>query len=156
MSVENVRDFFRKNNMERRVVELDVSSATVELAAEAVGCEPKRIAKSMAFLVEDKPIIVVAAGDGKIANSKYKAKFHTKAKMVPISDLDELIGHKMGGVCPFAVKDGVETYLDNSLKRFDTVFPAAGSEKSVIEMTIEELEKFSNFVEWIDVCKDWE
>lgn len=153
MSISKVRSFFRSHQIEDRVLEFDVSSATVELAAEALGTEPKRIAKSMAFMTKSGPIIIVTAGDVKIDNGKYKKEFSEKAKMLTPGELIELIGHPMGGVCPFAIKDGVRVYLDGSLKRFETVFPACGSENSAIELTIEELEKYSNTEKWVDVCK---
>ena len=155
MGIVQVREYFRKYNMEERIVEFQESSATVELAAHAVGCEPARIAKTLSFKVEDKPVLIVAAGDAKIDNSKYKAFFHTKAKMLTKEEAEELIGHAVGGVCPFAVKDGVSVYLDISLKRFDTVFPAAGSSNSAIELNMEELEKYSGSLGWVDVCKNW-
>lgn len=156
MSIEKVRDYFSKYNMSDRILEFSVSSATVELAAKAVNCLPKQIAKTMSFLVNDEPILIVTAGDAKIANPKFKEKFKTKAKMIPFESVEQYIGHKVGGVCPFAINDNVTVYLDESLKRFETVFPAAGSENSAIELTIEELEKYSSFSEWIDVCKDWQ
>lgn len=134
-------------------MEFATSSATVELAAEAVGCEPARIAKTLSFKVGDTPILIVAAGDAKIDNPKYKAQFHTKAKMLTREEVEEKIGHAVGGVCPFAVNEGVEIYLDESLKRFETVYPAAGSSNSAIQMTMEELEKYSGSSRWIDVCK---
>ena len=155
MSIEKVRAYFAQLGMEDRVLEFPVSSATVELAAVAVGCEPARIAKSLSFLVEDKPILVIAAGDTKINNSAYKAQFHAKAKMLTPEQVVELVGHAVGGVCPFAVNPGVAVYLDESLKRFDTVFPACGSSNSAIELTIPELEKYSGFSAWVDVCKGW-
>ncbi len=134
-------------------MEFATSSATVELAAEAVGCEPARIAKTLSFKVGDTPVLIVAAGDAKIDNPKYKAQFHTKAKMLTREEVEEKIGHAVGGVCPFAVNEGVEIYLDKSLKRFETVYPAAGSSNSAIQMTMEELEKYSGSSRWIDVCK---
>ena len=155
MSIERVRAYFASLQMEDRVLEFPVSSATVELAAVAVGCEPARIAKTLSFLVEEKPILIVAAGDTKINNSAYKAQFHAKAKMLTPEQAVELIGHAVGGVCPFAVNPGVTVYLDESLKRFNTVFPACGSSNSAIELTIPELEKYSGFTAWVDVCKGW-
>jgi len=155
MSIERVRAYFKQLGMEERVLEFPVSSATVELAAVAVGCEPARIAKSLSFLVEDNPILVIAAGDTKINNSAYKAQFHAKAKMLSPEQVSELIGHAVGGVCPFAVNPGVVVYLDESLKRFNTVFPACGSSNSAIELTIPELERYSGFTAWVDVCKGW-
>ena len=153
MSIEKVRAYFAKFDMEDRILEFAVSSATVELAAVAVGCEPQRIAKTLSFMVDQKPILIVAAGDAKIDNPKYKAQFSTKAKMLSHDQAAELIGHAVGGVCPFAVKDGVAVYLDESLKRFTTVFPACGSSNSAIELTIPELERHSGFAAWVDVCK---
>ena len=156
MSIEVVRRFFKSHGIENRVQEFDVSSATVELAAEALNCEPCRIAKTLSFMVDRRPVLVVAAGDAKIDNPKYKAQFGTKAKMLSPDQVLELIGHGVGGVCPFAVNEGVDIYLDISLKRFETVFPACGSSNSAIELTIEELEKYSSFIEWVDVCKNWQ
>ena len=156
MSIEIVRKYFRGYGMEDRILEFDVSSATVELAAQAVGCEPARIAKTLSFKVEDQPILIVAAGDAKIDNPKYKAKFHKKAQMLKPEEVTEFIGHAIGGVCPFGVPDSVDVYLDESLRRFKTVFPAAGSANSAIELSMEELEKYSHTREWIDVCKGWQ
>ncbi len=156
MSIERVRTFFKTYNMEDRILEFDVSSATVELAAQAVGCEPARIAKSLSFLVDDHAIIIVTAGDAKIDNPKYKAQFAKKAKMLSPEEVTALIGHAVGGVCPFGINDGVEVYLDESLKRFETVFPACGSSNSAIELSIPELEQYSGFITWIDVCKGWQ
>lgn len=153
MSIERARAYLSKFGIEDRMQELPVSSATVALAAEALGCAPQRIAKTLSFLVEDNAILIVAAGDVKIDNSKYKKQFGTKAKMLSAEQVTELIGHAVGGVCPFGVNEGVKIYLDESLKRFETVFPACGSGNSAIEMTIEELEKYSGMDEWIDVCK---
>ena len=153
MSIEKVRAYFRSLGMEDRVMEFPVSSATVELAALAVGCEPQRIAKTLSFMVGEKPILIVAAGDARIDNPKYKAQFSQKAKMLSTQQAAELIGHAVGGVCPFAVNAGVTVYLDESLRRFETVFPACGSSNSAIELTILELEQYSGFDAWIDVCK---
>lgn len=153
MSIERARAYLKQYGIEERIQELPASSATVALAAKALGCEPQRIAKTLSFLVEEKAILIVAAGDVKIDNSKYKKQFGTKAKMLPSEQVTELIGHAVGGVCPFGVKEGVTVYLDESLKRFETVFPACGSSNSAIELTIPELEKYSAFVSWIDVCK---
>ena len=156
MSIEKVRAYFKPLGIEGRIREFDVSSATVELAAVAVGVEGARIAKSLSFKVEDKPIIIVVAGDAKVDNGRYKARFHTKAKMLTHEEAHEWIGHDVGGVCPFALPEDVKVYLDVSLKRFETVFPAAGSSNSAVEMTCDELERYaSNFVEWVDVCKGW-
>ncbi len=153
MSVERVKSYFKDMGMEERVLEFEVSSATVELAAQALHCEPCRIAKTLSFHVGERIVLIVAAGDVKIDNPKYKAKFGTKAKMLSYEEAEPLIGHAVGGVCPFAVNEGVEVYLDESLKRFETVFPACGSSNSAIELTIPELEQYSKYVEWIDVCK---
>ena len=153
MSIEKVKAYFRSVGMEERIMEFPVSSATVELAAQALGCEPCRIAKSLSFSVAGEPILVVTAGDTKIDNAKYKARFGTKAKMLSPEDAVTLIGHAVGGVCPFAVNAGVSVYLDESMKRFSTVFPACGSSNSAIEMTIEELEQHSGYDAWVDVCK---
>lgn len=157
MSIERVRSFFREYGMEDRIMEFDVSSATVELAAQAVGVESGRIAKTLSFLLKDNScILVVAAGDAKVDNAKYKAQFGSKAKMLPHGAVPEYVGHAVGGVCPFAVKDGVSVYLDVSMKRFETVFPAAGSASSAIEMSLPELEKYSRAAGWVDVCKGWQ
>ena len=155
MSMEKVKAYFAQFGMEQRVLEFEVSSATVELAAQAAGVEPQRIAKTLSFLVGDSCILIVAAGDARVDNKKYKDRFGAKAKMLAHDDLPEYIGHAVGGVCPFAVKEGVKVYLDESLKRFETVFPAAGSANSAIELTIPELEQYSKFDGWVDVCKDW-
>ncbi len=153
MSIERVREYFRDYGMEDRVLEFDVSSATVELAAEALHCEPCRIAKTLSFTVGGRAILIVMAGDAKINNAKYKAHFGAKAKMLTFEEVEQTIGHGVGGVCPFAINDGVSVYLDESLKRFETVFPACGSANSAIELTIPELEKYSGFEEWVDVGK---
>ncbi len=146
-------EYFKKQDMESRITEFEVSSATVELAAKAVGCEPQQIAKTLSFLVNDVPILIVAAGDTKIDNSKFKAQFQTKAKMLTPEQVNSLIGHSIGGVCPFGIKSGVEVYLDLSLKRFSSVFAACGSSNTVIQLSIEELELHSGYLGWIDVCK---
>ena len=156
MSIEKVRAYFQPLGIAERIQEFSVSSATVELAAQAVGVEGACIAKSLSFKVDDQPILVVAAGDAKVDNSRYKAQFHTKAKMLTHEEAHDLIGHDVGGVCPFALPENVKVYLDVSLKRFGTVYPAAGSDNSAIELTCEELEKYaSNFAGWVDVCKAW-
>ena len=155
MAIDKVKDYFGKYNMSERIQEFEVSSATVELAAAALNCEGCRIAKSLTFKGAEQPIMIVVAGDAKIDNAKYKAQFATKAKMLTAEEALELIGHAVCGVCPFAVNEGVKVYLDESLKRFETVFPACGSSNSAIELTIEELEKYSGFTEWINVCKGW-
>ena len=156
MSIVKVRAYFEPLGIVDRIREFEVSSATVELAAIAVGVEGARIAKSLSFKVEEQPIIIVAAGDAKVNNGAYKAQFHTKAKMLTHEEAHDLIGHDVGGVCPFALPENVQVYLDVSLQRFETVFPAAGSSNSAIELTCAELEKYaSNFVAWVDVCKGW-
>ena len=153
MAIEKVKSYFKEFGIEDRILEFEVSSATVALAAQALGCEECRIAKTLSFHVNDKVVLIVAAGDAKIDNPKYKARFQCKAKMLAFEEAENLIGHAVGGVCPFAINEGVEVYLDESLKRFETVFPACGSSNSAIELTLEELEKYSNSLAWIDVCK---
>ena len=155
-SIEKVKAFFAERNMADRVLEFSVSSATVELAAQALGCEGCRIAKSLSFGVNGEAILVVAAGDARVDNAKYKAQFGVKAKMLSPEDTEALIGHAVGGVCPFAVNEGVKVYLDASLKRFSTVFPACGSSNSAIELTLPELEACSGSAGWVDVCKGWD
>ena len=155
MSIEKVRQYFRGLGMEDRILEFPVSSATVELAAQAVHCEAARIAKTLSFAVQEHAVLIVAAGDARIDNGRYKAQFHTKAKMLTADQVETLIGHAVGGVCPFGVNPGVDVYLDVSLKRFETVFPACGSSNSAIELTIPELERCSGFAGWVDVCKGW-
>ena len=153
MAIEKVREYFKTKGMEERIQEFEVSSATVALAAQALGCDENRIAKTLSFHVGEQVVLIVAAGDAKIDNPKYKAFFGAKAKMLAYEEAEELIGHAVGGVCTFAVNEGVEVYLDESLKRFETVFPACGSSNSAIELTIKELEQHSGFISWIDVCK---
>ncbi len=156
MAIEKVRAYFAQFGIVDQVQEFEVSSATVELAAQALNCEPCRIAKTLSFMVDGHAILIVAAGDAKIDNPKYKAQFGTKAKMLTPDEAETLIGHAVGGVCPFAINKGVTVYLDNSLKRFETVFPACGSSNSAIELTITELENYSGFTSWVDVCKGWD
>lgn len=153
MAIEKVREYFKQFGLENRILEFAVSSATVDLAAKALNCEPCKIAKTLSFMIEEHPILIVAAGDTKIDNQKYKAQFKTKAKMLTPEQAETLIGHSVGGICPFAVNNQVTVYLDQSLQRFTTVFPACGSSNSAIELTIAELEKYSNFKAWVDVCK---
>ena len=157
MSIETCRAYFRSLGREDDVLEFDVSSATVELAAQAVGVEPARIAKPLSFLVEDACVLIVAAGDAKIDNSKFKAQFHTKAKMLTPDQVLEFTGHAVGGVCPFALEhpERVTTYLDVSLRRFEAVYPAAGSSNSAIRLTCDELSEYAQSAGWIDVCKNW-
>lgn len=152
MSVESVKQYFKQYGIENKVIEFDVSSATVELAAKALNTDEKRIAKTISGKIDEEAILIVVAGDVKIDNRKYKDEFKKKFKMLQGEEVQEKIGHKIGGVCPFAIKDGVKVYLDMSLQRFDTVFPACGSSNSAIELTIEELERYSNYEKWIDVC----
>jgi len=155
MAIEKVKEYFNQFGITDRVQEFTVSSATVELAAQALKCEPCRIAKTLSFMVDGRAVLIVTAGDAKIDNHKYKAHFGTKAKMLTPDEAEMLVGHAVGGVCPFGIKEGVTVYLDNSLKRFDTVFPACGSKNSAIELSIQELEKYSGYAAWIDVCKGW-
>ncbi len=156
MSIERVKKYFSEYGMENRIREFDVSSATVELAAAALNCEPCRIAKTLSFMVDGSAILIVMAGDAKIDNPKYKAQFAAKAKMLAPEEAEALIGHAVGGVCPFGINEGVKVYLDSSLKRFETVFPACGSSNSAIELSIAELEKYSGNASWVDVCKGWQ
>lgn len=153
MSLQIATEYLKKHGFESRIMVFNVSSATVKEAAVAVGCLEAEIAKTLSFVVDEKPILIVAAGDCKIDNSKYKAQFHTKAKMIPFDDVERLIGHAVGGVCPFGINDGVSVYLDTSLKRFTHVYPACGSSNSAIKLDIAELETLSNYLEWVDVCK---
>ena len=156
MSPDRVIKKFVDLGLEDRVHEFEVSSATVMDAANALSCEPKRIAKSLSYIVDGKAVIVVVAGDARVDNRKYKDFFKTKAKMVNPDELVELVGHPLGGVCPFELVEGVKVYLDVSLKRFKTVFPACGGDCNAVELNMQELEEYSNAVEWVDLCKDWE
>lgn len=151
MSIERARTHLKKYNLDGRIRELELSSATVELAAKALNVEGARIAKTLSYLVDDQAILVVAAGDVRVDNRKFKDAFHTKAKMLTPEQAAELVGHAVGGVCPFGVNPGVKVYLDESLRRFETVFPAAGSSNSAIELTIPELETASNYTAWVDL-----
>lgn len=153
MSIEKGRAYFRQFGMEDRVREFDVSSATVELAALALGVDGARIAKTLSFKKDDSCILILAAGDARIDNHKFKEKFHMKAKMLAPDEVLSIVGHPVGGVCPFGINDGIDVYLDESLKRFETVFPAVGSANSAIELDLDELYKYSKAIEWIDVCK---
>lgn len=154
MAIEKVREYLKQFGADNRIIETKSSSATVELAAQALGTESARIAKSLSLDVDGKCVLVVCAGDVKIDNPKYKAYFHTKAKMLSLDEVEERIGHAVGGVCPFAVNEGVEVYIDKSLERFETVFPACGSSNSAIKLTLDELKTFSNAIDTIDVCKE--
>lgn len=158
MSIESVREYFRPLGREQDIQEFDVSSATVELAAQALGVIPARIAKSLSFLVGEGCVLIIAAGDAKIDNPKFKRQFAAKAKMLSPDQVVEFTGHAIGGVCPFGIDNpAVKTYLDISLRRFDTVFPAAGSSNSAIELTCDALEQYAcNCQGWVDVCKGWQ
>ena len=153
MSLVKAKEYLKKFGLDKNVIEFSESTATVREAAEAFQCEDAQIAKTMAFLVNDEPILIVASGDKKIDNQKFKQTFHTKAKMIPFDELDSLVGHAAGGVCPFGIHDGVKVYLDVSLKEFDTVYPACGTSNSAVKLTMPELEEASNYVEYVDVCK---
>ncbi len=153
MSLQRAKEYLEKFNMADRVIEFDSSSATVAEAAKAAGCTEGEIAKTLSFVVDQRTILIVVAGDVKIDNGKYKAEYHTKAKMLAFDEVEKLIGHAVGGVCPFGIEESVDVYLDVSLKRFDMVYPACGSSNSAIKLTIDELEKTSGFIKWVDVCK---
>ena len=154
MSLKKAKEYLQKYGLEKRIMEFDISSATVEEASKAINCKQEEIAKTLSFIVDNTPILIVVSGDSKIDNSKFKTEFHTKAKMIPFDSVEELIGHAVGGVCPFGINKNVEVYLDNSLKRFNIIYPACGSSNSAVRLTLEELEKTSNYKKWIDVCKD--
>lgn len=156
MAIEKVKDYFKRFGMEKQVLEFDTSSATVELAALALNCEPARIAKTLSFRKDEGCLIVVMAGDAKIDNKKFKQKFSMKARMLSAEEVDTLVGHSIGGVCPFAINENIPVYLDESMRRFETVFPACGSSNSAIELTCEQLEKYSHSLEWVDICKGWQ
>lgn len=153
MAIDKVKAYFCEFGIADRVREFPVSSATVELAAAALGCEPGRIAKTLSFMVGGAPVLIVAAGDARVDNRKFKDRFATKAKMLTPEEAVTLVGHAVGGVCPFAVNEGVVTYLDESLRRYETVFPACGSSNSAIELSLPELERYSRAAGWVDVCK---
>lgn len=153
MSFNKAKEYLKKYNLEDRIMEFDVSSATVAEAAQAIGCQEDEIAKTLSFIVEDKPILIVVAGSYKIDNSKYKSVFHTKAKMLPIESVEEYIGHTVGGVCPFGVNENVDIYLDESLKQFSIIYPACGSSSSAVKLSIKEVESLCPSSKWIDVCK---
>ncbi len=154
MSIEKVRAYFKGLGIDDKILELDTSTATVPLAAAALGVEEGRIAKTLSFMVDSQPIVIVMAGDVKVANTKYKACFHQKAKMLSAEEASHLIGHSVGGVCPFAVNEGVKVYLDESLNKYDYVYPACGSSNSAIKLSIEELERYSNATAWVDCSKE--
>ena len=153
MSLSKAKEYLKKFNLDQNIIEFSESTATVREAALALGCEDAQIAKTMAFLVDDAPILIVASGDKKIDNSKFKQTFHAKAKMIPFDELEMLVGHAAGGVCPFGINSQVKVFLDVSLKEFDTVYPACGTSNSAVKLTIQELEEASNYIEYIDVCK---
>lgn len=153
MSLERAKEYLERFGASGRVMEFDSSSATVELAAQAVGCEPARIAKTLSFHLKDGCMLIVAAGDARIDNRKFKEQFHEKARMLSPQEVEEMVGHAVGGVCPFGIAEGVQVFLDASLKRFETVYPACGSSNSAIELTLPELEKFSGCEGYVDVCK---
>lgn len=154
MSFLKAKEYLKQFGFEDKIMEFDVSSATVEEAAKAIHCEEDEIAKTLSFLIDDKPILIVVSGSSKIDNHKYKMEFHTKAKMVPFDMVDEIVGHEVGGVCPFGVNDNIDIYLDESLKKHKILYPACGSTNSAIQLTLEELEKASNCKKWVDVCKE--
>jgi prolyl-tRNA editing enzyme YbaK/EbsC (Cys-tRNA(Pro) deacylase) len=156
MAIDRVRDYLKQWGRDKDILEFDTSSATVELAANALGVPPGRIAKTLSFRTEDGALLVVAAGDARIDNAKFKTEFNRKAKMLTPEEVLEYTGHAIGGVCPFALKEGLSVYSDISMKRFTTVFPACGSSNSAIELTCEELEEYSGSSHWVDVCKDWQ
>ena len=153
MSLEKAKAYLKKYNLDKNVLEFNESSATVSDAAKAIGCEEKEIGKTLSFLIGEEPILILVAGDSKIDNKKFKDCFNVKAKMIPFDDVEKYIGHAPGGVCPFGIKDGVKVYLDESLKRMETIYPACGSSKSAVKLTIKELEECSNYEKWVDVCK---
>lgn len=155
MSVQSVRELFRKNNLEDLVLYSGEVSDTVENAAILLKCEPAQIAKTMSFIVDDMPIAIVTSGDAKIDNSKYKSIFNNKAKMIPFEEVENLTGHIPGGICPFALNENVKVYLDISLKRFDIVYTGGGDEHNTVKVSIEQLENYSNYIGWVDVCKNW-
>jgi len=156
MSIEKVREYFKQYDKESDILEMESSTATVELAAQALGTAPARIAKSLSFQDGDSAMVIVVAGDAKIDNKKFKNEFGFKAKMLSPDDAIRFTGHAVGGVCPFALPKDIKVFLDDSMKRFETMFPACGSSNSAIELTLEELDEYSKAIKWIDVCKDWE
>ena len=153
MSLVKAKEYLQKFGLENKIMEFSVSSATVQEASKAINCKEEEIVKTLSFIVDDKPVLIAVAGDSKIDNSKFKAEFHTKAKMIPFDSVEELIGHAVGGVCPFGINGNVDVYLDNSLKRFKIIYPACGSSNSAVKLTLDELEKTSNYKKWVDVCK---
>lgn len=156
MALKNAKEYLKKFDLDKNIIEFQESTATVQEAAAALNCTEAQIAKTMAFLVNDEAILIVVSGDKKIDNSKFKQTFHVKAKMIPFEELEMLVGHAAGGVCPFEINDGVKVYLDVSLKKFDTVYPACGTSNSAVKLTTNELEKASNYIEYVNVCKEME
>ena len=154
MSYIKAKEYLKRYNLEDRIMKFDESSATVHDASLRLNCSEGEIAKTLSFIVNDKPILIVTAGDTKIDNSKFKKEFHIKAKMIDYDNVEKLIGHSVGGVCPFGINEGVDVYLDTSLKKYDIVYPACGSSNSAVELSVSELEKISNNKKWISVCKD--
>lgn len=153
MAFDKAKDYLKKYKLDKKVMEFAVSSATVALAAEAIGCKEEEIVKTLSFIVNDKPILICVAGDSRVDNAKFKQEFNVKAKMIPFDDVEKLIGHAAGGVCPFGINDDVIVYLDKSLRKFKTVYPACGSSNSAVKLTLDELEKSSNYKKWVNVCK---
>ena len=153
MSLEKAKKYLQEKGYADHIIELTESSATVQLAAEALGVEPGMIAKTMSFLISEQPILILTMGTARIDNNKFKETFHTKAKMIPFDDVERLIGHAPGGVCPFGILPGIPVYLDESLKQYETVYPAAGNDHSAVKLTIAELEDVSGYKKWVDVCK---
>lgn len=154
MAITKAKEYLKKFNLENRIMEFAVSSATVKDAAIAINCKEGEIAKSLAFNVENQPILIVTAGDSKIDNKKFKDEFHTKAKMLSFEEVEKLIGHAVGGVCPFGINDNVIVYLDETLKKYKIVYPACGSSNSAVKLSLNELKKISNYKKWVNVCKD--
>ena len=153
MSFIKAKEYLKEFNLEDRIMEFDVSSATVKEAAIALGCTEGEIAKTLSFIINDKPILIVTAGDSKIDNSKYKKEFNIKAKMIAFDEVEKIIGHSVGGVCPFGINENVEVYLDESLKQYEIIYPACGSSNSAVKLTVNDLETASNYLKWVDVCK---
>ena len=153
MAIDKARKHLKEYKLDDRIIEFDDSSATVKEAAERLNCEEKDIVKTLSFLVGEEPIVICVSGDSRIDNSKYKEEFHTKAKMIPFEDVEKLIGHAVGGVCPFGINDNVKVYLDESLKKLDTMYPAAGSSNSAVRLNIKELESTLKEYKWVNVCK---
>lgn len=154
MAIDKVREYFKQYNLDNRIIEFETSAATVELAAANLNCEPDKIAKTMSFLIEEKPLLIVLSGTTEVDNAKYKNEFGTKAKMIHLEDVEKIIGHEPGSVCPFALKDGIDVFLDISLKKHKSVYPSCGGVNSAILLSIPELEKYSNYLKWVDVGKE--